>query len=128
MQFPDDRSYSVDHGWVKQENGVVRIGISDYAQSELGDIVYVDLPEIGRKVQKGGEYGTVESVKSVSALSMPVSGLVTKVNPALVDSPQSLNTSPYDNGWIIEITPENPDEFNSLMTARTYLAMLQGEK
>ena len=127
MIFPSDRTYTVDHGWAKPENGKVKIGISDYAQSELGEIVYVDLPEIGRSVLRDGEYGTVESAKSVSGLRMPVGGRVTAVNSALADSPRLVNESPYDTGWIVEIAPDNPDEFNSLMTAQTYLAMLQGK-
>jgi glycine cleavage system H protein len=128
LNIPDDRKYSRDHGWAKLEDGIIKVGISDFAQSELGDIVYVEMPETGRKIQKDSVYGTIESVKSVSELRAPVGGQVTATNKILVDSPQQVNQSPYDNGWIIELKPENQDEINSLMPSNTYLDMLQGKK
>lgn len=126
LHVPDDRKYSGDHEWAKPVNGLVRIGISDYAQSELGDAVYVELPEVGRMLQKDSEFGTVESVKAVSELCTPVGGEVAAVNTALVDSPQLVNQSPYNDGWMIEIKPGDPGEVNSLMSAKEYLAFLQG--
>ncbi len=128
LHVPDDRKYSDDHEWAKPVNGQVRIGISDYAQSELGDAVYVELPEVGRLLQKDSEFGTVESVKAVSELRMPIGGVVAAVNEALVDSPQLVNQSPNDDGWMIEIKPGDPGELNSLMSAQEYLAFLQGKK
>ena len=102
LHFPDDRKYSADHGWVKRENGEVRIGISDYAQSELGGCSICGYAGNWQECAKEeATYGTIESVKSVSELETPVSGQVTKVNSALVNSPQLVNESPYDNGWII---------------------------
>ena len=127
LQIPDDRKYSVDHEWAKPARGLVRIGVSDYAQGELGDAVYVELPEIGRVLLKESEFGTLESVKAVTGLLAPVGGEVAAVNTALVDAPQLVNQSPYDDGWMIEIKPADPGELDSLMDAKEYLAFLQGK-
>ena len=124
--LPDDMRYAQDHEWVKTEGDGVRVGISDYAQDQLGDIVYVELPEVGASLAKGEEFGTVESVKAVSELFMPIGGEVLAVNTALEDAPENVNNSPYDQGWMIEIKPSDPGEMDTLMTKDAYLEMLKG--
>ena len=124
--LPDDMRYAQDHEWVKTEGDGVRVGISDYAQDQLGDIVYVELPEVGASLAKGEEFGTVESVKAVSELFMPIGGEVLAVNTALEDAPENVNNSPYDQGWMIEIKPSDPGEMDALMTKDAYLEMLKG--
>ena len=103
LHVPDDRKYSDDHEWAKPVNGQVRIGISDYAQSELGDAVYVELPEVGRMLQKDSEFGTLESVKAVSELRMPVGGEVTAVNEALASAPEEVNSDPFGKAWMVKL-------------------------
>ncbi len=127
LNIPDDRKYSSDHEWAKRSGGTVRIGISDYAQSELGDAVYVELPEVGKSLKKDAEFGTVESVKAVSELLSPVGGEVAAVNSELIDSPQLINQSPNEQGWMIEIKQVNPTEYDSLMNAKDYLSFLKGK-
>ena len=124
--LPDDMRYAEDHEWVKTEGDGVRVGISDYAQDQLGDIVFVELPEVGASLAKGEEFGTVESVKAVSELFMPIGGEVLAVNTALEDAPENVNNSPYDQGWMIEIKPSDPGEMDTLMTKDAYLEMLKG--
>ena len=124
--LPDDMRYAQDHEWVKTEGDGVRVGISDYAQDQLGDIVFVELPEVGASLAKGEEFGTVESVKAVSELFMPIGGEVLAVNTALEDAPENVNNSPYDQGWMIEIKPSDPGEMDTLMTKDAYLEMLKG--
>ncbi len=124
--LPDDIRYAQDHEWAKTVGKAVRVGISDYAQDQLGDIVYVELPEVGATLAKGEEFGTVESVKAVSELFMPIGGEILAVNTALEDAPESVNTSPYDQGWMIEIKPSDPGEMDTLMTKDAYLEMLKG--
>jgi len=104
----------------------VTVGISDYAQDQLGDIVFVELPEIGALFEEGEEFGTLESVKSVSEIYMPVSGEVIAINEALEETPELVNEEPYNNGWIIEVKPDDPDEVNTLMTSGEYREMLKG--
>jgi glycine cleavage system H protein len=120
MQIPADLKYSPDHEWVKATELVVRIGITDYAQDALGDVVFVDLPKIGATVNAGGQVGEVESTKSVSEIYAPVSGTVSAVNEALNGSPELLNSSPYGEGWICEVTVTSLDEFNALLSAEAY--------
>jgi glycine cleavage system H protein len=127
LQIPDDRKYSTDHEWAKPAGSLVRVGISDYAQSELGDAVYVELPEVGRILEKDSVFGTVESVKAVSELLTPVGGEVVSVNSDIVDAPQLVNQSPNDKGWMIEIKLRDPGELDSLMGAKEYLTFLQGK-
>ena len=125
--LPDDVRYTKDHEWAKRlDSGMLRIGISDYAQDQLGDIVFVELPHIGDSFEKGSEFATVESVKAVSEGYMPVSGEVTAVNTELDEAPELINAEPYDAGWIIEIAPREPADFDELMDKAAYLDMLQG--
>ncbi len=126
LQFPGDFLYTKDHEWGKPEGGKVRVGISDYAQDQLGDIVFVELPQVGSRHAKGEQFGTVESVKAVSELYMPVGGEVLSVNKALEESPELLNKEPYESGWIIEIKPSDPAELKGLMARSAYLDLLKG--
>ncbi len=126
LKFPEDRLYATDHEWARLENGGAKIGISDYAQDQLGDIVYVELPSIGKTFKKGEVFGTVESVKAVSELYMPIGGEVTAINETLADSPERVNQSPYEDGWMIVVKPLDPSEKEGLMTQPAYLEMLKG--
>ncbi len=128
MDFPSDLRYSKDHEWLRlsADGKTGKVGITDFAQQELGDIVYVELPEVGDDFERGDEFGTVEAVKTVSELYMPVSGTVTAVNEALEDAPELVNDDPYGEGWMIEIELANPDEAGELMDADAYAAMVKG--
>lgn len=126
INLPDNLKYSEDHEWVKPGDDTIRIGISDYAQDQLGDIVYVDLPQVGDSFDKGEEFGSVESVKAVSELFMPLGGEVLAVNAALEESPDLVNQDPYNKGWMIDIKPGNPSEIDALMGSDAYLEMLKG--
>ena len=126
--FPEDVRYTDDHEWARPEGDKVKIGISDYAQNQLGDIVFVELPRLGDTFEKGEEFGTVESVKAVAELYMPVGGEILNINKKLEESPELVNHDPYNEGWMIEIRPDNPDELNSLMNRDPYLEMLKREK
>ncbi len=127
LNLPEDVRYSQDHEWARRENGRMRIGIDDYAQDQLGEIVYVELPRTGEVFSKGAEFGTVESVKAVSELFMPVGGKVTAVNTALADSPELVNQSPYGEGWMLEVEVTDPADYDSLMTKADYLKQLKAE-
>ncbi len=120
MQIPADLKFSSDHEWAKATDLVVRIGITDYAQDALGDVVFVDLPKVGSSVAAGGQVGEVESTKSVSEIYAPVTGTVTAVNEALNSAPELLNAAPYGEGWICELTVSSLDEFNALLSADAY--------
>lgn len=122
---PGNLKYSSTHEWVNAEGGIATLGITDYAQSELGEIVYVELPKVGAKCQKGDAFGTVESYKTVSDLMCPVSGEVVEVNSSLVGSPQLLNESPYEHGWTIKLKMADPSELDTLMTADSYEGVLK---
>ncbi len=124
--LPDELRYAEDHEWARLEGNSIRIGIDDYAQDQLGDIVYVELPQVGDKFSKGEEFGTVESVKAVSELFSPVGGEVVEINKNLEDSPELVNNSPYDEGWMIMIKPDDPAELDALMDKDAYLEMLKG--
>ena len=126
LSFPDDLRYSESHEWVKSGGATVKLGISDYAQDQLGDIVFVELPEVGETFEKGAEFGTVESVKAVSELYIPIGGEVVAVNSDLEDAPEKINNTPYSDGWMIELKPDDPAELDSLMTKDAYLQSLQG--
>lgn len=125
MLVPDDLRYSVEHEWVRPVDGAVRVGITDYAQDALGDIVYVDLPEVGKKVETGGVLGEVESTKSVSEIYAPLPGTVVAVNDRLSESPELLNTDPYGDGWICELEPEENQGQGSLLGAEAYRQLTQ---
>jgi len=120
----DDLKYTDTHEWVKIKDETAIIGITDHAQSELTDIVFAELPEIGKKVKKGDELCVVESVKSVSEIYAPLSGVVQKVNTTLEDAPETINQSPYDEGWLVEIKMEKIDEIKSLHDAEAYKKLL----
>lgn len=126
LTLPDDVRYADDHEWARPESDMMRIGVSDYAQDQLGDIVFVELPETGATFGKGDQFGTVESVKAVAELYMPLGGEVISVNKALEESPELLNKAPYSEGWIIQVKPSDPAEFEALMTKEAYLQMLKG--
>jgi glycine cleavage system H protein len=126
LNFPDDVLYSDDHEWAKTENSEAVIGISDYAQDQLGDIVFVELPQVGDKFEKGAEFGTVESVKAVSELFLPVSGEVVAVNDALEDAPELVNNEPYTGGWMIRVKLDETFELDQLMNKSAYLESLKG--
>jgi glycine cleavage system H protein len=125
LNLPDDVRYTEDHEWAQKTGKTIKIGVSDYAQDQLGDIVFVEFPEIGDIFEKGEEFGSLESVKAVSELFMPVGGEVVAVNEALEDAPELINEECYDN-WIVEIKPSDPAEYKELMTAEDYIDMLKG--
>jgi glycine cleavage system H protein len=126
LELPDDLRYAEDHEWAEMEGDQVKVGVSDYAQDQLGDIVFVEMPQVGDTFSKGDEFGTVESVKAVAELYMPIGGEITAVNNALEDSPEWLNKSPYQDGWIIKVKPKDPSEIDALMTKTSYVEMLKG--
>jgi glycine cleavage system H protein len=120
MNIPDDLRYSPEHEWVRQEGTTVRIGITDYAQDALGDIVFVDLPEVGSEVETGGQLGEVESTKSVSEIYSPLAGTVTAVNESLTSSPEQINQDPYGEGWLCELTLASGADPAGLLDAAAY--------
>ena len=126
LNFPDDVRYAESHEWARAAGDRVKVGISDYAQDQLGDIVFVELPEVGDTLGKGEEFGTVESVKAVSELYMPVAGEIVAINDTLEDAPEKVNNAPYGEGWMIEINAENPSELDDLMDNNAYLGTLKG--
>jgi glycine cleavage system H protein len=126
MQIPDDLRYSKDHEWVRVEEGRVRIGITDYAQDALGDVVFVDLPEVGSAVEAAASISEVESTKSVSDIYAPVSGIIAEVNADLADAPERLNEDPYGEGWICVIELRDPSELERLLGAAEYRQLVEG--
>ncbi|HPZ81242.1 MAG TPA: glycine cleavage system protein GcvH [Candidatus Atribacteria bacterium] len=124
MNIPDDVLYTREHLWVKKGD-VAICGITDYAQNELGDVIFVELPEVGKKVKQGDKIGEVESIKTVSYLYAPLSGEVVEVNGELDAKPELINQSPYREGWICKIQPENEEEFKNLMNKEEYEAFLK---
>ncbi len=126
LNFPDDVRYAESHEWARSEGDRIKVGISDYAQDQLGDIVFVELPEKGETFDKGEAFGTVESVKAVSELYMPVGGEILAVNSALEESPEKVNNAPYGDGWMIEIKAEKPSEIDALLSNDAYLETLKG--
>lgn len=130
-QIPDDRRYSSDDEWVLKSGDQLRIGVSDYAQQQLGDIVFLELPEVGSKLTRGTPFGVIESVKAVSDLSAPVSGTVVAVNAALEEAPERVNEDCYGEGWILAIEPDDTsdtNEFEALMESAAYVAYLSGRE
>jgi glycine cleavage system H protein len=126
MQIPDDLRYSSDHEWVRVENGKARVGITDYAQDALGDVVFVDLPEVGAAAVAGDSISEVESTKSVSDIYAPVTGTISEVNAELGDAPERLNEDPYGEGWIFVIDLADPSQLDGLMDAAAYRALVDG--
>lgn len=124
LNLPEDCRYTQDHEWARIDGEKVRVGISDYAQDQLGDIVFLELPQVGDVFKKGEVLGTVESVKAVSEFYMPVGGEVIAVNSTLEDSPQLVNKRPYEEGWMVDVKPIDPTEMDALLTRQAYLEML----
>ena len=127
MHVPDDRRFTEDHEWAQRSNGVVRIGITDYAQDALGDIVFIDLPEQGRSVTKGDTLAEVESTKSVAEVYAPLSGTVSAVNGDLAEHPELVNQSPYDGGWFVDLEPTDDSEYDGLLEPETYRAHTEND-
>lgn len=125
MNLPKELKYSKEHEWVKVEGNEVRIGITDFAQSELGDIVFVELPEVGDEIEINQPFGSVESVKTVSELYAPISGKVVAINEDLDDSPELVNESPYEKAWMLVIEPSDTAQVDELMDADKYEAMIK---
>lgn len=128
MDFPKDLKYTKEHEWVREEDGSVVVGITDHAQDSLGDIVFVELPQEGAAVTKDEPFGVVESVKAVSDLYSPVTGTVTEVNDAIVDSPEAINEDPYGDAWMIRVEMGNPPEATEFLTAEEYQQYIEEEK
>ena len=122
--YPNNFRYTKEHEWVDAKGDTATIGITDYAQHELGDVVFVELPKVGAKFEAGKSFGTVESVKAVSEIYSPVSGEVTEINPKLADTPETINTDPHGAAWLIRLKMSNPDEVKSLMDATAYQAYI----
>ena len=125
--LPEELRYSAEHEWVRSEGDLARVGITDYAQDQLGDVVYVELPSVGTHIAQGAVFATVESVKSVSECFIPLSGEVAAVNVPLAEDPVLLNQSPYGDGWMVLVKPDDPAAFLQLLTAEAYRDRLKGE-
>ena len=127
VQIPDELKYTSDHEWALEEEELLVIGITDYAQDALGEIVYIELPSEGDEITKGDPFGAVESTKAVSDLYAPVSGDVVEVNEALLDSPETINEDPYGEGWMIKVKPYDTDEIEDLMDFEKYTEFVEKE-
>jgi glycine cleavage system H protein len=127
-EFPDDLKYMKSHEWARIEGDMATIGITDYAQHQLGDIVYVELPEIGRTLEKESSAGEIESVKAVGEILMPLSGEIVDINAIIIESPESINSSPYGDGWIMKIKVSNSSEINELLSVEDYKKIVEEEK
>ena len=125
MSYPDDVRYTPEHEWARLERGTVMVGITSYAAEQLGDVVYVELPEVGSKLEPMKPFGVVEAVKTVSDLFAPIAGEVIEVNSALDDNPALVNQSPFGEGWMIRIKPSEPDPLKALMTSHEYERLLE---
>lgn len=128
--FPDDVKYLESHEWARRDGDIVVVGVSDYAQSEIQDVVYVELPEVGDAVEQGGEYGTIESVKAAFPLYAPVSGEVIEAHDALEDAPELVNNDPYGEGWMVKLRMSNPSEFDNpiLLSANEYQGLIEAQE
>ncbi|CUW29323.1 MULTISPECIES: glycine cleavage system protein GcvH [Streptomyces] len=124
---PDDRLYSKDHEWAQVDGDLVRVGLTDHAQKQLGDVVFVELPAVGDRFQTGEPFGSVESVKAVSEVYVPVSGEVVEVNDLLNESPESINDDPYGDGWVIRLRTEGPASADGLLSADEYIEYIKAE-
>jgi glycine cleavage system H protein len=127
MEFPEELKYTEEHEWVMVEEELAVIGITDFAQDALGDVVFVELPEVGTVLEAGKAFGVVESVKAVSDIYAPVSGVVEEINDDLVDAPEIINTSPYEDGWMIKIRMNDVADADALMDAEAYQALIAEE-
>lgn len=128
MQFPEKYRYTKDHEWISREGEVYTVGITDFAQSELGELVFVELPEGGKKISQGGRLCVVESTKAASDVYAPVNGTVHEVNSALSNEPDRVNKEPHAGGWLVKLTGVSTDEFEKLMDAKAYTALVSGAK
>jgi glycine cleavage system H protein len=126
VNIPEQLRYSTDHEWISRDGETVRVGITDYAQDALGDVVFVQVPSVGANVNAGESFGEVESTKSVSDVYAPVSGVVVQINDGLVDSPQALNEDPYGDGWICTIQMSDPTQYENLLDAAAYRQLIEG--
>jgi glycine cleavage system H protein len=126
VEFPDDVRYTKDHEWARLEGGRVRIGVTDFAQDALGDVVYVDLPEAGSSVQADQSFGEIESTKSVSDVFSPVSGTIVEKNHLVDDAPELVNQQPYGDGWLVIVEPTDPEAVDGLMDSEAYKALVEG--
>lgn len=124
MNFPNNVKYTSEHEWIRVEGEVAYVGITDYAQDQLGDIVFVDIPTVGESLEKGETFGTIEVVKTVSDLFLPIGGEVLEQNETLADQPELVNSDPYGEGWIIKIQPSNLAELDELLDAEAYKALI----
>ncbi|NLC14931.1 MAG: glycine cleavage system protein GcvH, partial [Firmicutes bacterium] len=122
---PEDLKYTKEHEWVRVDNGKARVGVTFYAQDQLGDVVFVELPEVGTEIRAGAMFATVESVKAVSDVYAPVSGTIVEVNEALNDSPELVNEDPYNEGWMVVIELSDPSELDNLMDSTAYQKMVE---
>lgn len=123
MNFPENLRYTKDHEWISLEGNTATIGITDFAQRELGDIVYVEVETVGKELESGAVFGTVEAVKTVSDLFLPVSGTIIELNPALQGKPELVNNDPYGEGWMVKMTVKDPADVEALMDAKAYEAI-----
>jgi glycine cleavage system H protein len=128
MDIPDDLRYTREHEWARRRDGRIVVGITDFAQDQLGDVVYVELPDVGDPVKKGESFGVVESTKAVSELFAPISGKVVEVNGPLTDAPETINEDPYEEGWMIAIEPSDPKELDGLLDAKAYRAFVEEQE
>ncbi len=125
ITYAADRKYAESHEWAKSEGGLVVIGVSDYAQDQLGDVVFVELPAVGTAIQAGKSFGVVESVKAASDLFAPISGTVEATNPKLAEAPETVNKDAFGDGWMIKVRPSNPAEIDKLLDTATYQSKIQ---
>lgn len=128
MEFPKDLKYTKEHEWIKVDGNTATVGITDYAQDSLGDVVYVELPQEGGSVTKNEPFGVVESVKAVSDLYSPITGSVSEVNDAIIDSPEVINEDPYGDAWMIKVEINSPNDLKDLMSADEYQKYIEEEK
>lgn len=124
-RHPEHLRYTKEHEWAHDEKGTIIVGITDYAQQQLGDIVYLELPKVGNVLEKGKSFGVVESVKAVSEIYMPVSGEIVKINESLKNSPDTINKDPYDAGWLIHLKPKQANELETLLSQKQYEAWIK---
>ena len=128
MDFPEDLRYTREHEWARKKGTSYVVGITDFAQEQLGDVVYVELPDVGDPVKKGESFGVVESTKAVSDLYAPVSGKVVEINSPLVDAPEGINEDPYGEGWMIAVEPSDTKELDALLDAKGYTSLVQEQQ
>tara|TARA_B100000965_G_scaffold383105_1_gene382023 strand:- start:254 stop:634 length:381 start_codon:yes stop_codon:yes gene_type:complete len=124
MEIKSELKYTKDHEWVRIENNIATVGITDYAQSELGDIVYVEIETLDESLKKEEVFGSVEAVKTVSDLFLPISGKIIEINQSIEDNPEIINEDPYERGWIVKIQVDNPDEMNELLDSESYKELI----